>query len=240
VRVRTRSARAGGHENSCGVARTAQDPTPTRVERWALGDGQWLEGRVDAGPRAVEGLFVDDATLRLIAVVGTLGALGLWVLSTFIWRVTGTWERELSDDDRAEGAKKEKITFGQLGPFVTGRREVKGGYQEYSGVMFGRSVTLTRRDHGVKALAAMGFPDGVAQKLDGEVMARLKLSLEDSGLYLVGTFEPQKVEFTHQPERVTGMFFLPGQQRRYRRVETVGVRDRVPVLDDVEAETTQA
>lgn len=196
--------------------------------------------RVDEAPRPVEGACVDDATLRIIAVAGTLGALGLWVLSTFIWRVTGTWERMLSDDERADGAKKEKITFGQLGPFVTGRREVKGGYQEYSGLMIGRSVTLTRRDHGVDALAAMGFPDGVAHKLNGEVMARLKLSLIEGGLFLVGTFEPQKVEFTHQPERVTGMYFLPGQKRRYRRVELVMVRDRVPVLDDVDAETTQA
>lgn len=183
---------------------------------------------------------MDDATLRIIAVAGTLGALGLWVLSTFIWRVTGTWERVLTDDERADGAKKEKITFGQLGPFVTGRREVKGGYQEYSGLMIGRSVTLTRRDHGVKALASMGFPEGVAKKLDGEIMARLKLSLAEGGTFLVGTFEPQKVEFTHQPERVTGMYFLPGQRRRYRRVEMVDATARVPVLDDVDAETTQA
>ncbi len=201
---------------------------------------QKFVARVDVAPRPVEGPSVDDATLRIIGVAGTLGALALWGLSTFIWRVTGTWERMLSDDDRADGAKKEKITFGQLGPFVTGRREVKGGYQEYSGVMFGRSVTLARRDHGVKALAAMGFPEGVAQKLDGEVMARLKLSLIEGGAFLVGTFEPQKVEFTHQPERVTGMYFLPGQKRRYRRVELVAARERVPVLEDVDAETTQA
>lgn len=183
---------------------------------------------------------MDDATLRIIAIAGTLGALGLWLLSTFIWRVTGTWERVLTDDERAEGAKKERITFGQLGPFVTGRRDVKGGYQEYSGLMFGPRLTLTRRDHGLKALTSMGFPEGVAKKLDGEVMARLKLSLTDGGLYLSGSFEPQKVEFTHQPERVTGMFFLPGQPRRYRRVEHVEARERVPVLDEADAETTQA
>lgn len=194
--------------------------------------------RVDEVLCSVEGARVDDATLRLIAVAGTLGALGVWLLSTFIWRVTGTWERVLTDAERADGAKKEKITLGQLGPFVTGRREVKGGYQEFSGLMIGRAVTLTRRDHGVKALSAMGFPDGVAQKLDGEVMARLKLSLVEEGTQLDGTFEPQKVEFTHQPERVTGMYFLPGQRRRYRRVETVS--DRVPVLEEAEPETTQA
>lgn len=171
-----------------------------------------------------------------IAAIATIGVVaGAWLLSTLIWRVTGSWERVISDEERAEGARKERITFGQLGPFVTGRRDVKGGYQEYSGLLVGRSVTLTRRDHGVQALAAMGFPDGVAVKLDGEVMARLRLTLTDGGFHLEGTFEPQKVEFTHQPERVTGMFFLPGQRRKYRRVEPA--RDRVPALDDVEAET---
>lgn len=181
---------------------------------------------------------MDVETLRIAAIAAIGTVAGAWVLSTFIWRVTGTWERVISDEERAEGARKERITLGQLGPFVTGRRDVKGGYQEYSGLLVGRTVTLTRRDHGVKSLAAMGFPDGVALKLDGEVMARLKLSLIDGGFHLDGTFEPQKVEFTHQPERVTGMHFLPGQRRRYRRVEPA--RDRVPVLDDVEAESTQA
>ena len=181
---------------------------------------------------------MDVETLRIAAIAAIGTVAGAWLLSTFIWRVTGTWERVISEDERDGGAKKERITFGQLGPFVTGRRDVKGGFQEYSGLMMGRTVTLTRRDHGVQALASMGFPDGVAAKLNGEIMARLKLSLVDGGFYLDGTFEPQKVEFTHQPERVTGMYFLPGQRRRYRRVEAA--RDRVPVLDDVDAERTQA
>jgi hypothetical protein len=193
---------------------------------------------VDGAACPFEGTRVDVGTLRIVAIAAVATAAATWLLSTFIWRVTGTWERVLTDDERAGGAKKERITLGQLGPFVTGRRDVKGGYQEYSGVMMGRGLTLMRRDHGVQALSSLGFPDGVAIKLNGEVMARLRLSLTDGGLHLDGTFEPQKVEFTHQPERVTGMYFLPGQRRRYRRVEPA--RDRVTILDDVDAETTQA
>ncbi len=179
---------------------------------------------------------MDGDTIRVVVVAALGGTAALWLLSTFLFRISGTWERVLSDDEIADGARVERITLGQLGPFITGRRDVTGGYQEYSGIVVGRRVTLTRRDHGKKALAAMGFPEGVAQKLDGEVMARLKLTLVDGGTALVGTFEPQKVEFTHQPPRVTGMYFLPGQQRRYRRVEPVA--ERVPVID--EAEITNA
>jgi hypothetical protein len=175
---------------------------------------------------------MDSETLRVV-VIAAMGIGGaVWLLSTFLFRVTGTWERVLTQDELDDGARAERITLGQLGPLVTGRRDVKGGHQEYWGLMFGRRLTLTRRDHGKKALVAMGFPEGVAEKLDGEIMARMKLSLADGGLTLEGTFEPQKVEFTHQPPRITRVFFLPGQRRRYRRVESVA--DRVPALDEVE------
>ena len=172
-------------------------------------------------------------TLRIVLIALAGSAAGLWLLSTFLFRITGTWERVLTQDELDEGARAERITLGQLGPFVTGRRDVKGGWQEYSGLMFGRNLSMTRRDHGKKSLLSMGFPEGVADKLDGEIMARMKLSLVDGGSALVGTFEPQKVEFTHQPPRVTGTHFLAGQRRRYRRVVAVG--DRVPAIEEVEA-----
>ena len=166
------------------------------------------------------GRGVDAEALRLAVLIALGGGAGLWLLSSLFWKVSGTWERVLTDADIEEGARRERITLAQLGPFVTGRRDVRGGYQEYSGIAFGPRVTLSRRDHGVDALSQMGFPDGVAKKLDGEVMARLKLVLVD-GIELRGTFEPQKVEFTHQPPRVTSMYFLPAKARSYRRVEPV-------------------
>jgi hypothetical protein len=40
---------------------------------------------------------------------------------------------------------------------------------------------------------------------------------------LEGTFTPQKVEFTHQPPRITKSYFLASQPRRYRRLDAVPV-----------------
>lgn len=178
-------------------------------------------------------------TVRIVVIAALGVAAVLWVVAAFLFRVTGTWERVLTDEELADGLRAERITLGQLGPLVTGRRDVVGGYQEFSGFVVGRRVSLQRREHGVRALAGLGFPDSVAARLDGEVMARMRLSLADGGAQLEGTFEPRKVEFTHQPPRVTRMYFLPGQPRRYRRV--VDALDTVPEGARIsEAEATEA
>ena len=100
-----------------------------------------------------------------------------------------------------------------------------GGWQELSGLLVGRTLRLTRRDHGLKALVALGFPEPVAVKLDGEVTARLELQLKGGlmPLFLEGSFTPQKVEFTHQPPRITRSYFLDPQPRRYRKLDAVVV-----------------
>ncbi len=175
--------------------------------------------------------------IRLVVILLLAGAGLGWLLLAWVYRVTGTWERVLSADEQAEGARAERITLGQFGPFVTGRRDVAGGYQQYSGLLVGPRLTLARRDHGKAALVRMGFPEGVADKLEGEVMANLKLSVVDGGLFLDGTFAPLKVEFTHQPPRITGMVQQPAQHRRYRRVQPL--EERVPAFDD-QAEATEA
>ncbi|MDP2341773.1 MAG: hypothetical protein Q8O67_12515 [Deltaproteobacteria bacterium] len=164
----------------------------------------------------------------VVAVAG--GAFALWLLTTFLFRVSGTWERELTPAERESGMRPERITLGQLGPLVTGRREVPGGWQELSGLLVGRTLRLTRRDHGVKALVALGFPEPVAHKLDGEVTARLELGLKGGmmPLFLEGSFIPQKVEFTHQPPRITRSYFLEAQPRRYRKLDAVVVDVEAP------------
>lgn len=172
-------------------------------------------------------------TVRLVVIAVLLGAVAGWLLLAWIFRVTGTWERVLTAEEHEEGMRAERVTFGQLGPFVTGRRDVAGGYQQYSGMLVGSRLSLTRRDYGKQALTRMGFPEGVADKLEGEVMAHLKLRVVDSGLFLEGTFEPLKVEFTHQPPRVTAMVAQPEQRRRYRRVQPL--EERVPAFEDAEA-----
>jgi hypothetical protein len=165
---------------------------------------------------------VDGNTIRLIVVASLAAAFVLWVVASAIWRVGGVWERELSPAEREAGALPEQIVLAQLGPLVTGRRDVVGGHQELTGLAFGPVVRLNRRDHGVRALTGMGFPEPVAKKLDGEIMARLELKLR-GGVLLEGTFAPQKIEFTHQPPKITRAYFLPPQRRRYRRVDTVTV-----------------
>lgn len=161
---------------------------------------------------------MDSETLRqiLLAVVAVLSSL--WVLSSLLFRVGGTWERVLSSEERAQGVRPERIVLGQLGPFVTGRREINGGHQEFSGLVVGRTVRLNRRDHGVPSLMAVGFPQPIAEKLDGEVMAKLVLRVRKSSTQLDGVFIPQKVEFSRQPPRITERYFLDPQKRRYRRV----------------------
>ncbi len=163
--------------------------------------------------------------MNVIVVSVAGGVFFLWLLTTFLFRVTGTWERELTTAEREEGMKPERITLGQLGPLVTGRREVAGGHIEFSGLLVGRTLKLTRRDHGVKALIGLGFPESIAQKLDGEITARMELQVK-GGVFpviLEGAFIPQKVEFTHQPPKITRSYFLDPQPRRYRKLDGVVV-----------------
>lgn len=172
-------------------------------------------------------------TVRLVVIILLLGVAALWLFLAWLYRVTGTWERVLSAEEQEEGLRAERVTFGQLGPFVTGRRDVPGGYQQYAGMLTGPRLTLTRRDYGKPALMRMGFPEGVADKLEGEVMANLKLRVVDGGMFLEGSFEPLKVEFTHQPPRITALVPQPAQRRRYRRVQPL--EERVPAFEDAEA-----
>lgn len=161
---------------------------------------------------------MDGDTLRIAILSGAAALVALWFLSTLVFRVAGTWERVLDDEEREEGKRPERLTLGQLGPLVNGRRDVPGGYQAFSGYMVGRTLRLARRDYGVRALMAQGFPEPIAQKLDGEVMARMTMRLTGSGGFLEGEFVPQKVEFTHRPPKITDAYFLEPQARMYRRV----------------------
>lgn len=173
---------------------------------------------------------MSNELLRQVLLVGLVAGFALWALSALLFRVSGTWERVLSDEEKARGTHAERITLVQLGPLVRGRRDVVGGYQEFSGYVVGRSVRLARRDHGVASLAAQGFPEPVAKQLDGEVMARLRLRLADGGTSLAGQFLPQKVEFTHRPPKITSAYFLDAQHRAYRRV--IPLEEPVSVIDN--------
>jgi hypothetical protein len=163
---------------------------------------------------------MDGESIRLAVLATLVATFMLWILLSAVFRVGGIWERDLSTTEREAGGSPERIVLGQLGPFVTGRREIPGGYQELSGILLGPVLRLNRRDHGVRSLTMLGFPEPVAKKLDGEVMAKLELRVR-GGVLLEGTFSPQKVEFTHQPPRITKAYFLPPSPRRYRRLDAV-------------------
>lgn len=165
-----------------------------------------------------------DETLLKIGIPALLLALVALTLISSLWfNVSGTWER-LPDLDPDSGKERsptgplERLVLGQLGPFVRGRREVPGGWQEYSGLMFGRRLTLTRRDFGVPALVRANFPEALAQKLNGDVFAEVRLQLVEMGTELRGTFKPQKIDFLLAPPRITSRHWMPAVPRSYRRV----------------------
>lgn len=170
------------------------------------------------------GTPMDDQFLKILvpAVLVALAVLSL--LASFIWNVSGTWER-VPDEGQPRGARPERLVLGQFGPFVRGRRDVPGGWQEYAGLMFGPGVKLTRRDFGVDALKRNNFPEVLAQKLSGDVFAELRVSLTEGGTELSGTFKPQKIDFLLAPPRITGRYWLPPVARRYRRVAAVELED---------------
>jgi hypothetical protein len=158
-------------------------------------------------------------------------AIGLvfvgWIVRGFMVRVTGTWERV---DEGLRPGQTERITLVQFGPFVRGRRMMKGGFQEYNGVLRGRSLYMNRRDHGAEMIKDQGFPMELTAEIDGTVTARLRLTLSADGQAIFGTFTPQKIEFTHRPPAVKARYFLEPSFRRYRLVSRQ-ILDKEPTDD---------
>ena len=169
---------------------------------------------------------MDGEALRVALLLLTVSTAMLWFGSSFLVRASGTWERMLSDDDRRAGERPERIELKSVGPFVSGRGEVSGGKQEYSGYIFGRTLHLKRRDHGERYLRDQGYPPAIASKRDGEEGAILKLRL--IGEQLEGEFFALKVEYTHQPPRVTQVLRMAPTSRRYTRLALVRDEERVP------------
>ena len=149
--------------------------------------------------------------LLLLVAVG----LAVWIIRGFMVRVSGTWQRV---DEGVPRGQIEMLSLVQFGPFVRGRRMMKGGFQEYTGLLRGRTIFMTRRDHGQELLKAQGFPEAVIPEIDGTVTAKLRMTLSADGSAIFGTFTPQKIEFTHQPPSVTRRIFLDATFRRYKLV----------------------
>jgi hypothetical protein len=95
---------------------------------------------------------------------------------------------------------------------------MKGGFQEFSGYVTGRSVTIGRIDHGKAMIMSQGFPKAIAEEVDGTLTARLKLTLSQDARALFGTFAPQKIDFTFHPPKITSRAFQEPSFRRYKLV----------------------
>lgn len=145
-----------------------------------------------------------------------------WFVMGFLVRVTGTWERVDADVKDTE-----RITLVQFGPFVRGRRMMTGGFQEFNGILRGRSIAMTRRDHGRQMIIDQGFPDLVAGEIDGSVTAQMRMTLSADGQVIFGTFCPQKIEFTHQPPEITGRRFMDPSHRRYKLISRQPIQSEV-------------
>ncbi len=156
-------------------------------------------------------------TIETIFVIVCIVALLAWLGIGALFSIAGQWERyeNIINDT---GSTKETVTLGQFGPFIVGRREVSDGYQTYSGFIFGRHIRLKRRDFGLPHLMEQGFPEGVAKKLEGEVMGHLRLTLSSDRLFLEGEFVPYKIVFSHTPPKVTSILPQKPVKRRYKRV----------------------
>lgn len=172
---------------------------------------------------------MDGDALR-VALLALMGAgAAAWISASFLVRITGTWIRELSDDDRRGGERPETLELKAFGPLVSGESEVQGGRQEYTGYLLGRTLHLRRRDHGVRYLQDQGYPLAIAEKRDGEEAAKLKLRI--GGERLEGAFFPTKIEYTHQPPRVTQVLPMAPVKRSYTRL--VAVTDEEPVAGEL-------
>jgi hypothetical protein len=156
-----------------------------------------------------------DFDLWHLCLIAFGATLLFWIVRGFMVRVTGTWERV---DEGMKPGQSERITLVQFGPFVRGRRMMKGGFQEYTGLLRGRGLYMTRRDHGTDMIIGQGFPKEISAEIDGTVTAKLRLTLSADSQAIFGTFTPQKIEFTYRPPAITRRSFLEPSFRRYKLV----------------------
>jgi len=162
---------------------------------------------------------------HLLLILAALGVL-VWIIRGLMVKVSGSWERV---DEGMPAGQREHLSLVQFGPFIRGRRMMTGGFQEYTGILRGRTVFLTRRDHGRELIVNQGFPPELVPEIDGTVTAKLRMTLSADGSAIFGTFTPQKIEFTYRPPAITQRLYLEPSFRRYRLMSRdIGAADAAP------------
>jgi hypothetical protein len=141
-----------------------------------------------------------------IGIYSVIGAIFvLWVLFPIAFPVSGIWKRD---------GDEEYIEVEQFGPIVTGKRSVDGGNHLYSGFQIFIFLWLKRRDFGIPALIAQGFPENIAKKINGSVTARLR-ARRASRQILLGAFRPQRILFDEASNRVMSRSYEAATPRRF-------------------------
>lgn len=138
--------------------------------------------------------------------VGIVVLIALWMLYAALTSVEGIWRRE--------DGEEELLELTQFGPFITGKRNVDGGNHVYSGTLTFGSLRLVRRDWGLPHLIAAGFPAVIAKKINGSVMAKVRLKRK-TPKRLEGVFIPQKILFDEPSARVLSRDYQYPIERNY-------------------------
>lgn len=157
--------------------------------------------------------MLDSTTISLLVLGGIFLLILLWNARAFFSRIGGNWYEK---KDAASPAQLISLT--QIGPFVWGSAEVKGGVLRYSGWFNGKVLRLKRRDFGQAYLASLGFPEEVLFDLDGSEMAKATFRYDRSKGQLVGEHHPQKIDISRtRPPKVIGRVYLPSKPRTWTR-----------------------
>jgi hypothetical protein len=150
---------------------------------------------------------------KLLVALALMLFVGLVVLFRAYRRsLDGVWVQE-------EGEGWLEILLQSKGPFVAGRCYVDGGHYEYSGLWTGGRAYLKRRDFGQALLLSKGFPEPIAAKLEGTVMAKLNLKLFGRER-LTGFFYPMRIQWNKAKTRVESRHFVDPTWRTWLHRES--------------------
>ena len=140
----------------------------------------------------------------MIWIVGGI-ALAVWLVAGFFFPAAGQWR----DRDRL-------VDLEQLGPWVWGTCKVSGGTQRYRGRVWFGKLSLTRRDFGKQHLLGLGFNEVQAKFVEGQIMVRLILKLDDGALtgHLWGT----RYQFNPNTQQVMSVRATAAEERAWVRV----------------------
>lgn len=152
-----------------------------------------------------------------------LGFLVLETLLSFLYPISGTWERISAENQSIWD--RERVVFKQWGPIITGLQTLTGGHQKFFGFAIGPNIWLKRKDYGVQVLKQQGFPEPIAKIAQGRVLLHLNLKLSPDKLFLKGYATPMKVEFYEDGSGIKSIQPVEPILRTYRKAELTPVKE---------------